>query len=479
MQAETILKSTQEQAVASWIDHLNQLRLNELIEKLAEQDINLEEAMSMLQKIRDFVSSPQNILGSNATKHGEIAENVQVYISNARKVIEGLKPEYTFEGVDRFALVDYLKNGAPVQSKFYSSDIGNKTFDAICVHLKNYPDFMKNGGTYDIPKDQYENIVDILNKKSSLLSRSEATLVKKIREWEQENGVSFTDKVNPAVANYADVQMETVNETVDNEEASLKQKDQDIRDKAYENSKPTLKEGAKATATSAAIEGGMAFCLKVAEKLKSGKKITEFTEEDWKDVGVSTAKGTGTGALRGAVIYGMTNFTATPAAVASALVTATVGTLSQAYKYKTDEIGEEDFLVNSQVLTLEVSISAISSVLGQVAIPIPVLGTVIGNAMGSFLYGIAKDNCEKEELRIIDDYNKSMASLTHYLDERYKRLIAMLNEEFKKFSSIVEFAFDENVNRAFASSVQLAEYTGADDKKILRSKRDIDNFFMS
>ena len=223
----------------------------------------------------------------------------------------------------------------------------------------------------------------------------------------------------------------------------------------------------------------MAFCLKVAEKLKAGKKITEFTEDDWKDVGISTAKGTGTGALRGAVIYGMTNFTATPAAVASALVTATVGTLSQAYKYKVGQIGEEDFLINSQVLTLEVSVSAISSVLGQVAIPIPVLGAVIGNAMGSFLYGIVKDNCDKEEQRIISDYNKFMASLTQYLDERYKRLVALLNEEFKKFSSIVEFAFDEDVNKAFTSSIQLAEYTGVDDKKILRSKNDIDNFFLS
>ena len=479
MQAKTILKSTQEQAVASWIDHLNQLRLNELIEKLAQQDMNLDEAMGMLQKIRDFVASPQNILGSNATKHGEIAENVQVYISNARNVIEGLKPEYTFEGVGRLAPEDYLKNGTPIQSKFYSSDIGNRTFDAICGHLKDYPDFMKNGGTYDIPKDQYEHIVDILNKKSSLLSRSEATLVKKIREWEQENGVTFTDKVNPAVANYADVQIGTVNETVNKEEASIKEKDQEIRDKAYENSKPTLKEGAKATAASAAIEGGMVFCLKVAEKLKAGKKITEFTEDDWKDVGISTAKGTGTGALRGAVIYGMTNFTATPAAVASALVSATVGTLSQAYKYKVGQIGEEDFLINSQALTLEVSVSAISSVLGQVAIPIPVLGAVIGNAMGSFLYGIVKDNCDKEEQRIISDYNKSMASLTQYLDERYKRLVALLNEEFKKFSSIVEFAFDEDVNRAFTASIQLAEYTGVDDKKILRSKKDIDNFFLS
>lgn len=479
MYGNNALKSSQEQAVASWIDYLNQLRLSSLIEKLAEQDVNLEEALLMLQKIRVFVDAPQNILGSEATKHGEIAENIQVYFSNARKVIEGLKPEYTFEGVGRLAPEDYLKNGAKVQSKFYSSDIGNRTFDAVCKHLKDYPDFIKEGGTYDIPKDQYDHIVNILNKKSSLLSRSEATLVQKIREWEQSNGISFTDKVNPAVADYAEVQMGTVNETVNKEETAIREKDQKIRDQSYDASKPSFEEGAKATVTSAAIEGGMSFCLKVAEKLRSGKKLNEFTVEDWKDVGISTAKGTGIGTIRGAAIYVMTNFTATPAAVASALVTASVGTITQAYKYITGEIGEEDFLINSQILALEVSISAVSSLLGQVAIPIPVLGAVIGNAVGAFMYGIVKDNCNKEEQHIIDEYNSSMAELNQYLDERYQKVIALLNAEFKKFKSIVELSFDEDVNKSFYASISLAEYVGVDEERILKNKKDIDAFFLS
>lgn len=479
MQDDYVFKSTQEQAVATWINQLNQLRLSVLIEELAEQDVNLDEALSMLQKIRDFVAAPQNILGSEATKHGEIAENVQVYFSNARKAVEGLKPEYTFEGVGRLAPEDYLKKGAKVQSKFYSSDIGNRTFDAVCKHLKDYPDFIKEGGVYDIPKDQYDHIVDILNKESSLLSRSEATLVRKIREWEQNKNISFTDKVKPAVVDYADVQIGAVNETVNKEEASIRDKDQKIRDQVYENSKPTFEEGTKATVASAAIEGGAAFCLKVAEKLKSGKRISDFTIDDWKDVGISTSKGTATGGLRGATIYVMTNFTATPAAVASALVTATVGTITQAYKYKTGEISEEEFLINSQVLSLEVSISAISSLIGQIVIPIPVLGAVIGNAVGTFVYGIVKDNCNKEEQRIIDSYNKSMNELNRYLDERYKWIIAMLNAEFEKFTSIVELAFDEDVNKSFYASISFAEYVGVDKNKILYCKKDIDNFFLS
>ena len=43
-----ILKSTQEQAVASWINQLNQIRLDDLVEKLTAQDCNLEIALDVL-----------------------------------------------------------------------------------------------------------------------------------------------------------------------------------------------------------------------------------------------------------------------------------------------------------------------------------------------------------------------------------------------------------------------------------------------
>ena len=45
-------RSTQEQAVAAWIDHLNQLRVDELVTKLAAQDTNLESALQALEDLK-------------------------------------------------------------------------------------------------------------------------------------------------------------------------------------------------------------------------------------------------------------------------------------------------------------------------------------------------------------------------------------------------------------------------------------------
>src|SRR5699024_1982205 len=95
------IKRTQEQAVASWITYLNQCRLDKLIARLNQQDINREEALKELDKIKKFLEDSSRILGSASSRHGEIAEQMQVYISNARRIIKGLDKNHTFDGVGR------------------------------------------------------------------------------------------------------------------------------------------------------------------------------------------------------------------------------------------------------------------------------------------------------------------------------------------------------------------------------------------
>ena len=187
MDDEQILKSTQEQAVASWVNQLNQIRLDDLMEKLTAQDCNLEDAWAELQELKYFISAPEHILGSLQTKHGEVAEHVQVNFSNARNLINGLKADLTFDNVPRTAPEDYLSGGNPVQSKFLNG--AERTFDAIQKHLQDYPDFLKSGGYnsgngyYDIPRDQYDQITECLRKPASQLSRSEWRLAEKVRAW--------------------------------------------------------------------------------------------------------------------------------------------------------------------------------------------------------------------------------------------------------------------------------------------------------
>ena len=56
--------------------------LQTAIEKEAYARNNLSESMQCIENVRDFVSNPQQILGNVGTKHGEIAEHVEVEIRN-------------------------------------------------------------------------------------------------------------------------------------------------------------------------------------------------------------------------------------------------------------------------------------------------------------------------------------------------------------------------------------------------------------
>lgn len=480
--AERIMHSTQEQAVASWITYLNQMRLDDLIESLNRQDINLEEALIELNKLKQFLGDPSHILGSNATKHGEIAEHMQVNFSNARRAIQGLSKVHSFEGVGRTAPEDYLRDGIPIQSKFYNGL--NKTLfgkHAILEHMEMYPDFLKNGGAYDIPKDQYEkmvNLLDLYKNKSTQLSTSDYYLAKRIDEFLKENNLKLGRDINPAVVDYEGVQQNAAKRTIDSEEKKIREEDKKQRQKDYKKSQPSLKEGMKATGVSAAIEGGLTFCISVAKKRKE-KNFSEFTVEDWKNIGIDTGKDTVKGGIRGATVYVLSNFTATPANVASSYVTAAYGISAQIKELERGNVSKEDFVINCETVCLDVTISTIASIIGQTVIPVPVLGTVIGNIAGEFIYELCKKQGAMKAQEIIFGYNREMEALNKKLDVKYYQFLVGINATFSKFENLEEMAFDKDVNLSFIGSISLAEEIGANSEKILRSIEDIDCYFLT
>ncbi len=479
MDAAQILKSTQEQGFAAWVDYLNQLRLNELLAKLAAQDINLEQALAELQKMKiEIATLIASNRGGGKGMHGFLAEAAEAGIENARNLVKGL--DAVCKWLNNNGPADLLRNGIEIQQKFVRAG-GHFGLEAVKEHLEKYPDFLKNGGKYQLPKDFYQELKRLLAMSQEDAAKESAStyrLWKWVQEFFAENGITL-DNLEPAVMNYSAVQKEKIDETVKNEEQNIRKEDQRRRDEAYEASKPTLKQGEQAAAAGAAAEGGMAFCLGVAKKLKQGKRLAEFTEADWKEVGIDTAKGAGQGGIRGAAVYAMTNFTATPAAVANALVTASFGVAAQAYQLRQGNITPEDFIINSEVICLDVSVSAVASLLGQTLIPVPVLGAIIGNVAGMFIYQIAKDHLSEKEQILIRNYRESFVGLNKMLEERYQRLMAQLKKEFAKYTSMLELAFDRDVNIAFASSVALADYVGVAQDSVLRSKADIDNYFLN
>ena len=488
MEAHKIVKTTQTQAVAAWINWLNQIRLDKLLEKLLTQDMNLEQAQAVIEKtkiaIRAIIDSNR---GGGKGIHGFLAEAAEAGIENAKQLIQGLKP--ACEWVNNNGPADLCRNGVEIQQKFVKEFFSLTKNGGVLEHLSDYSDFLVKGGKYQIPKDFYDKIMKLLampqEEAAKLVTNSPEGQAgftyanwKKIQEIFK-SGILKPEDLEPSVFDYNDVQKSVIEQSLKKEENKILETDRQRREAAYKESRPTIKQGTQATAVSAALEGGMAFCLGVAQKRKQGKGLTEFTKDDWKDVGLDTAKGSAQGGIRGAAIYGMTNFTATPAAVANSFVTASFGVVAQGIKLRRGEITAEEFIVNSEVLCLDVSISAVSALLGQTIIPIPILGAIIGNMAGMFMYQIVKDNFSEREQILVRHYQESFTALNKVLEERYQELIKKLKKELEKFSSMLELAFDLDVNVAFDGSIALADYVGVPKEKVLRNKQDIDNYFLN
>lgn len=476
-----MVKSTQEQAVASGITALNQKRLNELLENLNQQDINIETALIELGKLKEFIGDPSKILGSHLTKHGEIAENMQVYISNARRAVEGLEKNHTFDDVGRTAVEDYLRDGQAVQSKFYNG-LNNTLFgkNALSDHLNKNKDFITNGGSYDIPKDQYEKMIELLDKykdNPKELSGSEYRLAEKINDFLEKNDLELGENIKPAVVTYSDSQQGNASQVVEKEEKNIKEEDKKQRERAYKKSKPSFKEGAKATAISAIAEGGINFCISFVGKRKE-KKLSEFTSDDWKEIGIDTRDGAIKGGIRGGSIYILTNFTATPANVASAYVTAGFGISQQLKELEKGNVSKEDFVIECEAICLDVTVSTIAAIAGEILIPIPILGAVIGSVAGEYIKKWCNKLGDERSKKIIENYNNEMNQLNKKLDLQLLEVILEIRKELDKYDDLEKLAFNEDVNIAFKGSINLAKEIGVSSKEILKTKNDIDDYFL-
>ena len=485
IEAKKMIKNGQEQAVASWINYLNQVRLDRLMEALQKEELNLNEAMSTIGETlktisRDIVNNGKG-RGGQYGMHGFIAEVAECGIGNAREQIEGKAPIY--EWINDNGPEDLRRGATLIQQKFVNGG-GHLSLQAIRMHLNAYPDFLDNGGVYQIPEDHYEKIkwlLSISEKEANKMPTSTGDF--SLKQWREvheffKDGDIPLDKVEPSKLKYSEVQKGTYEQTFSKEKDSLRKRNQERKEQAYNKSKPTLSEGAKATAAAAAIEGAMALCLGIAEKRKSGKKFNAFDEEDWKEIAATTGKGTLKGSIRGASIYTLTNFTATPAAVASAMVTATFGIAEQAYQLKQGNVNEQRFIENTEMLCLDASVSALSSFAGQILIPVPVLGAVIGNTVGTMMYQIAKDNLSAREQKIFEEYAEAVRQLDVSLQDQYQEFVDEIGKDTKLFMELLNRAFAPDIRVAFEGSIDLAKSCGVPVDEILDSKEKIASYFM-
>ena len=485
MNVEKSVKSSQEQAVAAWVNYLNQTRLDTLMEQLKKEETNLTSAIGTIDeyigRIKDEIIDNGNGLGGETGMHGFIAEAAQTGYENTWRQIDGKAPNVVW--IMDNGPADIQRGDIDIQMKFVNG--GNHlSIQAIKNHLEKYPDFLEKGGKYQIPEDHYKKIEWLRSiSKEDAQKMPTSTGEFSLKQWKEvnefiDNGDVPFDRIEASHFRYDEVQKNTYKDSLDAEKVPLKERHEQRRHDAYLNSQPSIKEGAKVVSAAAAVEGGMSLCISIARKKKEGKKLAEFDESDWKDIALDTGKGVAKGGVRGASIYILTNFTSTSAAVASSIVTASFGVAEQAYKLRNGQINETAFIEESEMLCMDAAVSALSSLAGQVLIPVPVLGTVIGNAVGTMLYQIAKDNLSEREQILVAEYLDEIWKYNKELEDEYRLFIEGLARDLVVFMNILDRAFSVDVRIAFEGSIELAREMGVDDKEILDTREKVVTYFV-
>ena len=227
--------------------HIDTQRISDI--QLVDQ--HLDEALKCIENVRTFVGSPENILGSQLTKHGEIAEQVDVWFQNAWNIMDGKPATATFDGVGRTAPEDYLVDGIKVQSKYINGS--SKSLSHVLEHLEKYTDigFGRDGSYYVIPKDQYKEIQSILQGDTGGLSEKTVRAIKdKVHQIETATKRPFAEAVRPGNVNYAEVQQGAIHNTLNSEDVRINQyadtkkdaidnKAERDRAQAHEHAKPS------------------------------------------------------------------------------------------------------------------------------------------------------------------------------------------------------------------------------------------------
>lgn len=442
----------------------------------------LGRALDEFSKARDFVGSPENILGSPDTKHGEIAEHVHVHTRRALDFMLGRDPSATLEGIPRTGPVDYQQDGVDIQSKFLNGL--RNTIDGVGKHAGRNGDFVQRGSRYHIPSDQHEQLQSALKtgKIDGYSPKKVQTIVDKIEQLSAATGRAPEDLIQPSEATYAEVQQGRVHETIADRERSVREtSDEQVAASRAEHG-PSLEGMGTAAAMGAAAGGGVRLGQALYTKWREGKNPFkgEFTAADWQDLGVETAKGGAGGAVAGAGVYLLTNATDLAAPFAGSLVSGLMGIGALVNHYHSGIIDADEFAELALFVAADAAIVGLASVAGQALIPVPVLGAFLGSLAGKLVASALKSSLGNSQSELIQRLEAYEAQALALLDEGTRKLLGELDAHFTNLQTLAELAFNTEANLALrvAASIRFAESVGVPSSAILRTTDDLDAFMM-
>jgi hypothetical protein len=376
--ADSFVSENSAQAETDFVNAINTIRLNELFAKLAEIDYrenNVQEEIAELKKeIEQIISSNR---GGQTGMHGFIGESCQVHIANVKSFLQGKKALHVL--LDDNSMTDYTRGSQLIQQKACQSD-NHLGLDHVKRHFEKYPEFIDQGGIYQIPKDFYQKFDMMRNTPPEVAAKfrkEDLRLWKVIHEFSEANPDIV---IEPMEVSYRDIQAGNVNNTVSNVEKSTDEEFKKQKADAQSKYSPSAKELIKVSSISGLFEGTLNAALSAGMILKSGKKLKDFDKSDKMYIFKQFAIGFLRGSIRACITYLLTAFCKVSSTLASTLTTALFALVKHTYTFIKKGKSKADYIKELLIDLAEIALTALGAYIGKsIFKKNPIVGSILGS----------------------------------------------------------------------------------------------------
>lgn len=434
---------------------------NEVIDPTTGKALKLQKSLKSIKAQRTNDKFKFQI---QQQKTGWAAEVKDTANSNAEKIISGkaqrkIRHDDLPDTPANHPLYDHVEidsegniiDGSGTQMKFIGASkedltgAGNAERALDRLQSKKFQKYIDNDVKIEVPKDEYQQMI---NKASEEIE----TLRKQLEKVKEKGNVEAAAKIEKKIENLNKLKKNLKPSTLTREE-SLEAVDSPKLSTAKSVAKISHRAGIKTAETAALIGGSASLVRNIVCMCKGEVEADEAAKNVVKETTQSVVVGYGTGftgsAIKGAMQNSASEYTRALAKtnVAGVIVAVTVSASKTLKRYFNGEIDGIQCLENLGEQATGMIASSLFTVIGHMAIPIPVVGGLIGGMVGyalsSATYGvlmsslkeaklaheerIAIEKACEEHIKMIREYRAQMNAI---LEEYLSDTMEMFNESF-------------------------------------------------
>ena len=163
----------------------------------------------------------------------------------------------------------------------------------------------------------------------------------------------------------------------------------------YERSPVSASEAIKAAKCSATVEGLICGSVSFFLHLARRKRLKHFNPKDWQEVSRDTLVGVGRGAYRGVAIFLISSYTTLSVPLAGLVASVAMSIAEAAAEYSEGLVPGSVCVGRMIVGCLASAVYSVFAKVGELIIPLPYVGPILGGAIGIGVCRLLRESVTK------------------------------------------------------------------------------------